>query len=366
MDQSEDQPVLKRKSGRFSRYFRLTQATERIAVLFIAALLLGIVLYHARTVMVPIVAAIVIGSTIGPYVDYAERHGFPPFLLYIVLTILLCLIPYLAVISLSSPVTSWIARAPELGTMLESRLNFLERPLSAWREVREALQDVGGEKRPEIQVATTTLDDVVTGAMMLITPAIGQLLVFLGALIFFLSGRRQLRQWLTMSFADRGSRLRTLKAITDIETSLTTLLTSMAVINLGVGLAVAVLVLLFGVANPVMWGLAAFVCNFIPYIGPLVLTAVFFFVGLLTFDNIVPAVLLPLAYMVIVAIETQFVSPSIMSRRLEMNTFLVFVGIVFWSWMWGIAGAFLALPLLIAGNAVVRQICGPKEKDVLP
>jgi predicted PurR-regulated permease PerM len=55
-----------------------------------------------------------------------------------------------------------------------------------------------------------------------------------------------------------------------------------------------------------------------------------------------------------------------MSRRLEMNSFLVFVGIVFWSWMWGLAGAFLAVPLLIAGNAVWRQMQPPKEKDVLP
>ena len=76
--------------------------------------------------------------------------------------------------------------------------------------------------------------------------------------------------------------------------------------------------------------------------------------------------MLAIAYMLIVAIETQFVSPSVMSRRLEMNSFLVFVGIVFWSWMWGIAGAFLALPLLIAGNAVLRQIYAVKEKDVLP
>jgi predicted PurR-regulated permease PerM len=76
--------------------------------------------------------------------------------------------------------------------------------------------------------------------------------------------------------------------------------------------------------------------------------------------------LLPLLYLAIVTIETQFVTPSVISRRLEMNSFLVFVGIVFLSWMWGIIGAFLALPLLIAGNAVLRHMQPATEKDVLP
>jgi predicted PurR-regulated permease PerM len=140
----------------------------------------------------------------------------------------------------------------------------------------------------------------------------------------------------------------------------------MTLINIGVGAATAVVVWAFGIANPVMWGLVAFVCNFIPYVGPLILAIIFIFVGLLTFDNVLPAMLLPALYMLIVGVETQLVTPGVMSRRLEMNSFLVFVGIVFWSWMWGLAGAFLALPLLIAGNAVLRQLQPVKEGDALP
>jgi predicted PurR-regulated permease PerM len=283
------------------------------------------------------------------------------------MTLLLALIPYLLIVSLSSPVSSWIARAPEVGALLEGRLRFLERPMAAWREIREAIQNLSGTVAPQVQVATaTTLDSVVAGAMSFVTPAIGQLLVFFGSLIFFLAGRRQLKQRLTMSFADRRSRLRTLKAIAEIETSLTTYLTSMTVINLGVGALTTAVVYLMGIANPGMWGLAAFVCNFIPYVGPLILALVFVFVGLLTFDNTLQAMILPAVYMLIVAIETQFATPAVMSRRLEMNSFLVFVGIVFWSWMWGLVGAFLALPLLIMGNAVLRHMQPEAEKDVLP
>jgi predicted PurR-regulated permease PerM len=359
--QIDEQALVKRHRS----HFRFGKLTQQVALLFIAAVLLGLVLYQARAVMVPVVAAIVVGSTIGPHADYAEQRGIPAFLIYLGLGLLVCLIPYVTVVLLSDPVTSWIARAPEVGALLEGKLRFLERPMTAWRELRESMQNLSGTNSPEIQVATT-LDDVVTGAMAFVTPAIGQLLVFVGALIFFLSGRRQLKQRLTLSFADRKSRLRTLKAIADIETSLTTYLTSMTLINIGVGAATAVVVWAFGIANPVMWGLVAFVCNFIPYVGPLILAIIFIFVGLLTFDNVLPATLLPALYMLIVGVETQLLTPGVMSRRLEMNSFLVFVGIVFWSWMWGLAGAFLALPLLIAGNAVLRQLQPVKEGDALP
>jgi predicted PurR-regulated permease PerM len=361
----DEQALLKQRTLRPSPLPKLGKLTQRLAVLFIAAVLLGIVLYQARAVMVPLVAAVIVGSTIGPYADYAERRGIPHFAIYLGVAVVLCLIPYLTIISLSGPVTNWIARAPEVGALLEGKLRVLERPLSAWREIREALQSLSGSTSPEFRVATT-LNDFVAGAMALLTPAIGQLLVFIGALMFFLSGRRQLKKRLTLSFADRRSRVRMLKVMADIESNLTTFLTTATLINLGVGAATAGVVLVFGIANPVMWGIVAFVCNFIPYVGPMILAIVFIFVGLLTFDNILQAMLLPLLYLAIVTIETQFVTPSVMSRRLEMNSFLVFVGIVFLSWMWGIIGAFLAFPLLIAGNAVLRHVQPAREKDALP
>jgi predicted PurR-regulated permease PerM len=338
---------------------------QRFALLFIAVALLGIILYQTRSLMVPIVAAIVVGMTIGPYVDYAEKHGIPPAAMYGAILLTLCLIPYLTIISLSGPVSSWIARAPEVGVLLESKLRVFERPLAAWREIKGALQQLGGAAGPEIHVATT-LNDFVATLMAFLTPAVGQLLVFLGSLIFFLTGRRQLKRRLTLSFADRRARLTTLKVISDIEASLTTYLTTATVINLGVGIATGIAAALVGVANPVMWGLTAFVCNFIPYVGPIVLMIVFVFVGLLTFNDVWNALVLPLLYLLIVSVETQFVTPAVMSRRLEMNSFLVFVGLVFWSWMWGLAGAFLAVPLLIAGAAVVRHLQPARGKEGLP
>jgi predicted PurR-regulated permease PerM len=361
-------PVIDRESlqkRRPQRASPLGAVIQRFALSFIAVALFGIILYQTRSLMVPIVAAIVVGMTIGPYADYAERHGIPPAAIYGAILLAACLIPYLTIISLSGPVSSWIARGPEVGALLEGKLQVLERPLAAWREIKDALQKLSGADGPEIHVATT-LNDFVTTLMAFLTPALGQLLVFLGALIFFLTGRRQLKQRLTLSFADRRARLTTLKVISDIEGSLTTYLTTSTLINLGVGIATGIAAALVGVANPVMWGITAFVCNFIPYAGPTALMIIFVFVGLLTFNDVWTALVLPLLYLLIVTVETQFVTPTVMSRRLEMNSFLVFVGLVFWSWMWGLAGAFLAVPLLIAASAVTRHLQPSRGKESLP
>ena len=361
-------PVVGRESlqkRRSQRASPLGAVIQRFALSFIAVALFGIILYQTRSLMVPIVAAIVVGMTIGPYADYAERHGIPPAAIYGAILLAACIIPYLTIISLSGPVSSWIARGPEVGALLEGKLQVLERPLAAWREIKDALQKLGGAEGPEIHVATT-LNDFVTTLMAFLTPALGELLVFLGALIFFLTGRRQLKQRLTLSFADRRARLTTLKVISDIEGSLTTYLTTSTLINLGVGIATGIAAALVGVANPVMWGITAFVCNFIPYAGPTALMIIFVFVGLLTFNDVWTALVLPLLYLLIVTVETQFVTPTVMSRRLEMNSFLVFVGLVFWSWMWGLAGAFLAVPLLIAASAVARHLQPSRGKEGLP
>ena len=96
-------------------------------------------------------------------------------------------------------------------------------------------------------------------------------------------------------------------AIADIEASLTTYLTNMTLINLAVGTATGVAVFLLGIKNPFMWGLTAFICNYIPYVGPLILALVFALVGLLTFENTLHALLVPMIYLMIVFIETHFV-----------------------------------------------------------
>jgi predicted PurR-regulated permease PerM len=99
--------------------------------------------------------------------------------------------------------------------------------------------------------------------------------------------------------------------------------------------------------NPVIWGISAALLNYIPYIGPAINMAIVLAVSLLTFNNL-GAVLLPPALLLLLnIIEGQFVQPIFAGRMFIINPILIFISVLFWGWLWGVAGVFLAVPILM-------------------
>jgi ElaB/YqjD/DUF883 family membrane-anchored ribosome-binding protein len=104
-----------------------------------------------------------------------------------------------------------------------------------------------------------------------LTPAIGELLVFLASLFFFLMGRDHLRRHLVLLFGSQETRLRALRILNDIEDNLTRYIATAGAINIGVGVIVALASYLIGLPNAAMWGAVAFALNFLPYVGPMIM-----------------------------------------------------------------------------------------------
>src|SRR5213075_2027979 len=122
---------------------------------------------------------------------------------------------------------------------------------------------------------------------------------------------------------------------------------------------------LVGFPNPVTFGLLVAVLNYIPYIGPAIFAVVLFCVGLVAMPALAQAALAPALFVAIATAEGHFITPSIVGRRLTLSPFLVFLALVFWTWLWGPIGAFLAVPLLIVSFEVLGHIW-PREEMNLP
>jgi predicted PurR-regulated permease PerM len=151
----------------------------------------------------------------------------------------------------------------------------------------------------------------------------------------------------------------------DIEHNLTGYLSVVTVINLCVGVASGVVAWGVGLPDPLAWGVLGFVLNYIPYIGALIMELAMFLVGLVTFDSLTYALLAPLLYLGFATLEGHFITPSVVGRKFTLNPLTVFTSLVFWTWLWGPVGAFLAAPLLIIGLAAVIHIF-PKHEPELP
>jgi predicted PurR-regulated permease PerM len=151
----------------------------------------------------------------------------------------------------------------------------------------------------------------------------------------------------------------------DMEHHLTSYLSVVAVINFVVGLGAAAIAFAVGLPSPIAWGVLAFVLNFIPYIGALIMEVVLLAVGLVTFPTLTNALIAPVLYFAFTTLEGHFITPSIMGRRLTLIPLAVFLALVFWTWLWGPAGAFLAVPLLIVSVVAIQHLF-LREEQVLP
>jgi len=323
-------------------------------ILFVAALDL------ARAMLLPATAAFVIGLMLGPLSARAKAYGIPSLITAIVLWLLVVVVFYGVIILLSAPALDWIGKAPEIGRIIKEKLQVLEQPLSALQDLRNAILPQGENSRFGFDIA-----NFVQPALIVVTPAIGQIFIFFGTLFFFLLGRARLRHVIVILFENHDSRLRTLKIINDVERNLTNYLSVVAVINFVVGLGACLIAYFIGLPNPIAWGVLAFILNFIPYIGALIMEAVLLAVGLVTFPTLVQALIAPVLYFGFTTLEGHFITPSIMGRRLALNPLTVFLALIFWTWLWGPIGAFLAVPLLIVALVAINHLF-PQEERVLP
>ncbi len=111
-----------------------------------------------------------------------------------------------------------------------------------------------------------------------------------------------------------------------------------------------------GVEYAALWGLAAGIMNTIPYFGPTVVAMAAFAIAFIQFESAWQASLVSMASLVITTIEGMIITPLMVSRMASMNPVAVFLGLLFWGWMWGVVGMLLAVPLLMAMKAVADRV----------
>jgi predicted PurR-regulated permease PerM len=331
----------------------------QMATVGIFVLLLGACVYLCRPVLLPVTAAVVIGTTLAPIVKAARRWRISPWMTAIALGALLLVFAGIAVTLLSKPVSEWIARAPEIGAAVKEKFYVLERPLAALRELREVVLP----SNTSVAVAPSQLG-MVTPVITYVTPTAVELTLFFVTLIFFLATQMDFRRYMASFFTSRDAKLRFIRITNDLEEHLGKYVATVSVINFCLGVAVAIGAWLFGFPTPVILGILAMVLNFMPYIGAACMTSVLLVVGLVTFPSLGYALIPPAAFVALATVEGQFITPTVLGARLTLNPLAVLLALAFWAWIWGPIGAFLAVPLLIVGLVTLHHLFPPDESKL--
>jgi predicted PurR-regulated permease PerM len=344
-----------------SRYVWDGMARGAVVGMFI--LLLFAALYWTQPVVLPAVLALVVGMVLTPLLIQAEKFGIPHWATAFVLVLSILAGLSYALVLLAEPIAEWIQKAPELGSVLREKLRFLDTPIAAFNNLRESLTGKSAAEQggPDIDPIAMLVQPV----LGVLTPALGQSVIFFATLLFFLSGREAIRIRFLKFWGGRKARLGALQFLKDIESSLAGYFAVIAVINLVLGVLLGAVTWAVGLPSPLVWGVLGFLLNFLPYIGPAVTIVMLLAVGLMAFDSLLHAFIAPAFYLAASILEGELITPSIIGMRLALSPLLVFLAVAFWTWFWGPFGALLAVPLLIIGTVALGYIY-PNDEVKLP
>ena len=318
-------------------------------------------LYFTRDVLLPIVLALVLSMVLAPAVRGMWKLHIPTALAAgIVVSALLALFVGSAY-QLAAPASTWLDRAPQgmrqIGVKLRHITGQVKDVTDATAKVQDMTQNmtgVGNDKRTQqFVLAGPTLADVLVGAAKKFAVTAISTLV----LLYFLlaSGDMFLRKTIAVTprLADKK---RAVDITRQIEAEVCRYLFTVTMINAGLGGAVALALYLLGVPNPMLWGVMVTLFNFVPYLGDIASLSVLTIVGLLSFDPLWRCLLVPGVFSLLTAAEGYLITPLILGKRLSLNPVVIVLSVLFWGWLWGIPGAVLAIPILVALKTLCDRV----------
>ncbi|MEO7457484.1 MAG: AI-2E family transporter [Gemmatimonadaceae bacterium] len=329
-------------------------------------------LYFARTFLIPIVFAVLLNFLLSPLIRvFARFRVKPPIGAALVVLLVVGGIGTI-IYELAGPAQRWASDAPQSFTTAQSRLRKYIRPVQqVSRNVERAADAVGGpeKKAPAVVVQGPTVASRLFGTTQRFVAGLAEVLILL---YFLLAGGDLFLQKLIKVLPHFSDKVKAVEIARATESAVSAYLTTTLLLNLAEGAVVALVLWALGMPNAVLWGSLVVCLEFVPYLGALTAIAVFTIAGLSAFPELARALLIPGSFLAINILQSNFVSPMLLGQRLTLNPVAIFVGLSFFFWIWGVPGAFLAVPLLatfkifcdhIESLAAIGEFLGQRDED---
>lgn len=336
-----------------------------IAASCLIALGLGIpfALKAGAEFFLPATAALIIAIALVPTLNWLERRRLPS-----MLAALLCVVGFVIVINgalaiIVLPASNWFIDLPQrLPQIRENLAPLIDFYANLQRFVDDVLQSFASQTAEQAQAMAVEAPESLLDYLTTSAPAAVFQTFFALLLIFFLlAGWTKLREKAISARGSFDSAMTTARVIQNVVDATSAYLTTIVFINIMLGLSVAALLWLLGMPSPLMWGGIVALCNFVPYVGPVVAAGLLALGGLMTFDSVAVALLPAFIQIALHTVEANVITPLVLGRRLTLNPMLILVSLSFWGWIWGAPGAFLAVPILLVGQTLWLSLVSPKS-----
>ena len=320
-------------------------------------LALPFVLSIGSMVFLPLVTAIVLTIILSPLADRLSMLGVPNFIASLLALLVLLAIIALALTAVLRPAVSLFDTVPQMIERIGMHFNHLQGTL-AWvsRLNAQVSRIAGSEGGREVVLAGPSM----LQQLALATPTVlVEVLLTLLMAFFMIEARIRLRRRLLLDRQHFGSSLKAARVMRDVQDRVAAYILTVGVINVGIGIIVAIGAWAMGLDAPIMWGGLAALLNFLPYIGPMVMVAMLTLFGLGTatspFVGMIPAA----AYLGLHAVESNALTPAVLGARFTMNPVMILLALSYFTWIWGVTGALLSIPILLTVTALFDHLGSP-------
>lgn len=301
-------------------------------------------LHLAQAFVLPVLTAVFLAIVLNPPARQLRRLGLPASLAAALTVLTTLAIVAVGLWVLQTPAKEWIDRGPAIIRELQIKLLPVTTSLGEASAVSKEIDRMteGDASTPKVEVAQPTMAErLFVQARSLAAGAV----VVIVLLFFLLAGGRRTVAAVAVALPARQ------RAVYDgivrqVEDDIALYLQTITLINAGLGLATGLALWAAGMPSPALWGAMVAVLNFMPYLGAALSLAIITMVSAVTFQAPADIVVAPLLFLALTSLEGQFVTPSIVGKRLTLNPLVVFLSVVAWGSLWGVLGALLAVPIM--------------------
>jgi predicted PurR-regulated permease PerM len=268
--------------------------------------------------------------------------------------------------ALAVPAREWVANAPEAAATVQKRLRDIVRPFIALQRTAERVEAVAtgseaGKPAPTVRVERPSLLQRVTGGTLSFA---GAALTVMFLSYFLVANAPKLRRKMA-AIAGRQRQESVEAALEEMAQQMSNYLVLSTLVGVGMGLLTWGLLTAIGMPNAGLWGAVAAVLNYIPYLGAIVTLSLIAMAALVSFDTMGPVLAATGGFFALNILEGNLVTPLILGRKMPLNPVSIFIGLLFWGWLWGITGALLAVPLTVMVKIICDHVTGLRSLGTL-
>jgi predicted PurR-regulated permease PerM len=331
--------------------------SARSVGIVLLATLAGIgALYVGREFFIPIALALLLHALLRPVVRSLEGLHVPTAVGATLVVVGLLGALGAGGFALVAPVRSWVSQLPASFEVAARKLETARHSLEQVSQATQALTERGGA--PTAAPAAPVVPPLLAQLFGTTATLVAGLTAVLLLLYLLLASRdlflRKLVEVLPV-FRDKRTAVEVTEAV---QQAVSRYLGATLLINLGQGVAVGLALWGLGMPHPWLWGGLTVVLEFIPYLGAAGMIGLLAIAAFSQFDSIGSILLVPGTYLVITTLQNNLVSPFVYGQHLQLNPVAVFVGVLFWWYLWGVAGAFLAVPFFATLKIVADHVEG--------